>query len=108
MPSHIHLDSFLLDNLCLKSLGSGCLRVNLLSILVVSNSWGRSTVSSAFARSDSDNLAVNGARDAVLQLQVHLGNGVVCEDGGIGNITYTGSNSSIFHLFPPIKKRHGF
>lgn len=34
-----------------------------------------------------DNLAMNGARDAVLQLEVHLGNGVLGKDGGIGDIT---------------------
>jgi hypothetical protein len=34
-----------------------------------------------------DDLAVNGARDAVLKLQVHLGDGVLGEDGGIGDIT---------------------
>jgi hypothetical protein len=37
-----------------------------------------------------DNFAVNGARDAVLQLEVHLGNGVLGEDGGIGDITCEG------------------
>jgi hypothetical protein len=30
---------------------------------------------------------VDGARDAVLELQVHLGDGVLGEDGGIGDIT---------------------
>ncbi|KAI6756204.1 hypothetical protein HG530_011940 [Fusarium avenaceum] len=34
-----------------------------------------------------DNLAVDGARDTVLQLQVHLGDGVLREDGGIGDVT---------------------
>ena len=34
-----------------------------------------------------DDLAVDGARDAVLELQVHLGDGVLGEDGGIGDIT---------------------
>lgn len=34
-----------------------------------------------------DNLAVDGAGDAVLELQVHLGDGVVGEDGSIRNIT---------------------
>lgn len=32
-------------------------------------------------------LSVDGARDAVLELQVHLGDGVLREDGGIGDIT---------------------
>jgi hypothetical protein len=30
---------------------------------------------------------VNGARDTVLQLQVHLGYGVLREDGGIRDVT---------------------
>lgn len=34
-----------------------------------------------------DNLAVNGAGNAVLELQVHLGDGVVGEDGSIRDIT---------------------
>lgn len=34
-----------------------------------------------------DNLSVDGAGNAVLQLQVHLGDGVLLEDGGIGDIT---------------------
>lgn len=34
-----------------------------------------------------DNLAVDSARDTVLQLQVHLGYSVLSEDGGIGDIT---------------------
>jgi len=33
---------------------------------------------------------VNGAGDTVLQLQVHLGDGVVGKDGGVGNITNSG------------------
>lgn len=40
------------------------------------------------SRSDiPDNLAVNGARDTVLQLEVHLGNGVFREHGGVRDIT---------------------
>ena len=34
-----------------------------------------------------DDLAVNSARDAVLELQVHLGDSVLGEDGGIGDVT---------------------
>lgn len=35
-------------------------------------------------------LAVDSARDAVVELQVHLGDGVVREDRGVGDITCTG------------------
>jgi hypothetical protein len=34
-----------------------------------------------------NNLSVDSARNAVLKLQVHLGDGVLCENGGVGNIT---------------------
>lgn len=34
-----------------------------------------------------NNLAVNGARDAVLKLQVHLGHSVLWENGGVRDIT---------------------
>lgn len=34
-----------------------------------------------------DDLAVDSAGDAVLEFQVHLGNGVLGEDGGVGDIT---------------------
>lgn len=34
-----------------------------------------------------DNLAVNGTRDAVLQLEVHLGDGVLGEDRGVRDVT---------------------
>lgn len=70
----------------LQSLGS-LLGVDLLAVLVVSDSWGRGAVSAAFPRSDTHNLAVNGARDAVLELEVHLGDGVVGEHRGVGDIT---------------------
>jgi len=33
------------------------------------------------------NLSVNGAGDAVLELEIHLGDGVLGEDGGIRDIT---------------------
>lgn len=37
------------------------------------------------------NLAVDGAADAVLQLEVHLGDGVLGEHGCIGNVTDGGA-----------------
>lgn len=89
----------------LHSLG-GLRGVQFLAILVVANPWGRSTVAAADAGADTepyvsihrckifcwlfsvpDNLAVDSAGDAVLELQVHLGNGVLGEDGGVGDIT---------------------
>jgi hypothetical protein len=60
---------------------------NLLAVLVVADARRGSTVAAANARADTDNLAVNGARDAVLQLQVHLGDGVLRKDGGIRDVT---------------------
>jgi hypothetical protein len=82
-------------------------RVDLLSILIVADSWRRSSVSATFTGTDTareslallfcsrnrcstkvllnvpDYLAMDGARDAVLQLEVHLGNGVFWEYGGV-------------------------
>lgn len=34
-----------------------------------------------------DDFAVDGAGDAVLQFEVHLGNGVFREDRGVGDVT---------------------
>jgi len=62
-------------------------RVNLLAILVITNARRRSTVAATLTGADADNLAVNGAADTVLQLQVHLGNCVFWEYGGVRDIT---------------------
>ena len=45
-------------------------------------------VSSQCACDVPDNLAMDGARDTVLQLEVHLGNGVFWEYGGVRDITW--------------------
>ncbi len=39
-----------------------------------------------------DNLAVNSARDTVLELEVHLWDGVLWKNRGVGNIAYEGVN----------------
>ena len=59
----------------------------ILHTLVEPHAWGRSTVAAALAGTDTYDLAVNGARDAVLKLEVHLGNGVLGEDGSIRDVT---------------------
>lgn len=45
-----------------------------------------------------DDLSVDGARNAVLQLQVHLGDCVLLEDGGIADITCVAAERSASHL----------
>lgn len=45
-----------------------------------------------------DDLAVDGAGNAVLELQVHLWDGVLWEDGSIRDITCSVVNTLYFHL----------
>lgn len=47
-----------------------------------------SSISLLFEFDAPNDLAVDSARNAVLELEVHLGNGVLGENGGIRNITY--------------------
>jgi hypothetical protein len=46
------------------------------SYLVESESWGRGAVATANTRANTDNLGVDGARDAVVKLDVQLGDGI--------------------------------
>jgi len=69
----------------------GCLLWgDLLSVLVESNTRRGSSVAAAFARSDTNNLSVDGTADAVLKLQVHLWDRIFREDRGIRDITNSG------------------
>jgi len=50
-----------------------------------------------------NDLAVNSTRNAVLQLQVHLGNGVIGENGSVRDITCKKNENmfiSYFSFFP--------
>lgn len=38
-------------------------------------------------KDEPDDFAVNGAGDAILQFEIHLGHSVFGEDGGVGNVT---------------------
>jgi len=55
--------------------------------LPASELWTRSDPVGNVRGNAPNYFAVNGAGDAVLQLQIHLRDGVLGEDGGIGDIT---------------------
>jgi hypothetical protein len=85
LPSRLAMP-FKSPRLCLRSLRRRLIGIDLLSILVVPDSRGWRTVPSTLSRAHAHDLAVDGARDAVLQLEVHFGNGVVGEDTGVGDV----------------------
>jgi hypothetical protein len=93
---------------------AGLKRVNLLAVLVETHAGRGSAVTATLAGTDTswgvsrchfecagqrdaialggsknipDDLAVDGARDAVLELEVHLGHRVLSEDGGVRDVT---------------------
>lgn len=73
-------------NLSLCRLGR-LLRIDFLSILVETDPRGWGAITTTFSRTDTDDLAVNGAGDAVLQFEIHLGHGVFGENRGVGDVT---------------------
>jgi hypothetical protein len=94
------------------------LRHYLLAILVKTDTRRRRSVTTAYAGTNTfemlvklfggeiqagiipNNLSVNGTADAVLQLKIHLWDGIFGEDRGIRDITYI--------LSQRLKKRFGF
>jgi hypothetical protein len=94
------------------------LRHYLLAILVKTDTRRRRSVTTAYAGTNTfkmlvklfggeiqvgiipNNLSVNGTADAVLQLKIHLWDGIFGEDRGIRDITYI--------LSQCLKKRFGF
>jgi len=66
------------------------LRHYLLAILVKTDTRRRRSVTTAYAGTNTNNLSVNGTADAVLQLKIHLWDGIFGEDRGIRDITNSG------------------
>jgi hypothetical protein len=85
-PTHVGWQR-LLSLLTTSATSSSLVGVDLLAILVEPDPRGWCAVAAALAGANTHDLAVDGAGDAVLELEVHFGNGVVGEDGGIGDIT---------------------
>ncbi len=68
------------------SLGGGS-RVNPLVVAVVTDTHGGSADTAVLAGANTDNLVMDGARDAVVDLNVQLGQNVLLVDRGIRNVT---------------------
>jgi len=64
-------------------------------ILLGPESWGRRPVLSRLPRSSMDDLGVNGARHAVVELGVQLGQSVHFVDWGVGDISDGGSLDNV-------------
>lgn len=86
---HENLLFLIYNHLINDGLGSS-LRIDLLTVSVVTNTrrWGSDT--SALSGTNSDNLAVDGARNTVVDLDVELWKGVFLVDGSLGNVTNGG------------------
>lgn len=55
---------------------------------------------------EPDDFAVDGAGDAVLQFEVHLGNGIFGKDGGVGDVTCLNVGSfSVREIVPVFWKK---
>lgn len=62
----------------------GC---NLFTISLWLEPWRRSSTTSLFSASDSNDMGVNSARDTIVHLDVKLGKSIFLEDGSFSNVT---------------------
>lgn len=69
--------------------------LTLLAVLVVANTDRGSAVPPALTGADANNVCVDGAGDAVGELDVELGEGVLCVDGGVGQVTDSGGLNDV-------------
>lgn len=85
--------------LSLSLLGSGDGGVDLLAILP-SDARGRGTVATTLTRSDTDDMGVNGAGNAVRDFDVQLGDSVLRVDTGLADISNSGALDHVPHCEP--------